>query len=191
MERNTSVRTAIACALLAALPLHAQGHGMMHGGDSQSATPEEAFFPKLPLDSDLQTALLQCVSAADTDKDHLLSGLGGARYDLVAAKNAEQVQAFYSQGMALQYGFNFGEAIRAFHQAYQLDDGSAMPLWGVALSASSNINTDATQGCDQLANLAAQKARVNAETRLKNGVAGFTREQLQREVDYAKAFLSV
>ncbi len=191
MERNTSVRTAIACALLAALPLHAQGHGMMHGGDSQSATPEETFFPKLPLDSDLQTALLQCVSAADTDKDHLLSGLGGARYDLVAAKNAEQVQAFYSQGMALQYGFNFGEAIRAFHQAYQLDDGSAMPLWGVALSASSNINTDATQGCDQLANLAAQKARVNAETRLKNGVAGFTREQLQREVDYAKAFLSV
>ncbi|WP_110972970.1 hypothetical protein [Pseudomonas huaxiensis] len=188
MDRNTSVRTAIACALLAALPLNAKGHGM-HGNDSQSDA-QEVFFPKLPIDTDLKQALQQCVSAADTDKDHLLSGLGGARYDLVAVKDAEQVQAFYSQGMALQYGFNFGEAIRAFYQAYQLDNGSAMPLWGVALSASSNINTDATQGCDQLANLSARLALQNAQNRLTQKPAGFTDDQLKREVAYAEAFLS-
>ena len=188
MDRNTSVRTAIACALLAALPLNAKGHGM-HSNDSQSEV-QEVFFPKLPIDTDLKKALQQCVSAADTDKDHLLSGLGGARYDLVAVKDAEQVQAFYSQGMALQYGFNFGEAIRAFYQAYQLDDSSAMPLWGVALSASSNINTDATQGCDQLANLSARLALQNAQARLTKKPAGFTDDQLQREVAYAEAFLS-
>ena len=172
MERKTSVRMAVACALLASLPFKAIAHGM-HGEPS----PQETIFDPLPIDSDLKQALQLCVSAEDTDKDHLLSGLGGARYDLIASQNAEQVQAFYSQGMALQYGFNFGEAIRAFHQAYQLDDGSAMPLWGVALSASSNINTDATQGCDQLANLAAQKAQANAEKRLKSGVPGFTSSQ--------------
>ncbi|MCU1720343.1 hypothetical protein [Pseudomonas sp. 5P_5.1_Bac1] len=188
MDRNTSVRTAIACALLAALPLNAQGHGM-HGNDSQSEA-EEVFFRKLPIDTDLKQALQQCVSAADTDKDHLLSGLGGARYDLVAVKDAEQVQAFYSQGMALQYGFNFGEAIRAFYQAYQLDNGSAMPLWGVALSASSNINTDATQGCDQLANLTARLALQNAQNRQAKPPAGFSTAQLDREVAYAEAFLS-
>ena len=188
MERNTSVRMAVACALLAALPFNAQGHGM-HGNDGQTEA-EEVFFPKLAIDTDLKQALQQCVSAADTDKDHLLSGLGGARYDLVAVKDAEQVQAFYSQGMALQYGFNFGEAIRAFYQAYQLDDSSAMPLWGVALSASSNINTDATQGCDQLANLSARLALQNAQARLTKKPAGFTDDQLQREVAYAEAFLS-
>ncbi|MGE8409610.1 MAG: hypothetical protein ACN6QH_21510 [Pseudomonas sp.] len=188
MERNTSVRMAVACALLAALPFNAQGHGM-HGNDGQTEA-EEVFFPKLAIDTDLKAALQKCVSAADTDKDHLLSGLGGARYDLVALKEAEQVQAFYSQGMALQYGFNFGEAIRAFYQAYQLDEGSAMPLWGVALSASSNINTDATQGCDQLANLTARLALRNAEKRKTQKPAGFSEAQLDREVEYAKAFLS-
>ncbi|MEF9672663.1 hypothetical protein QNM99_11715 [Pseudomonas sp. PCH446] len=44
----------------------------------------------------------------------MLTGLGGTRYPMVSLKDAEQVEAFYSQGIALQYGFNFSEAIRAF-----------------------------------------------------------------------------
>lgn len=185
MERTSSVRTAIACALLAALPFSAMGHGM-HGDTAQP----ENFFPRLPDGTSLEDALKLCVSDKDTQADHLLSGLGGTRYDLVAVGDAERIQAFYSQGMALQYGFNFSEAIRAFYQAYQLDKGSAMPLWGIALSASSNINTDATQGCDQLAFLSASLARKNAQARVKAIPAGYTEPQVQREEAYATAFLS-
>ncbi|MDU9393957.1 hypothetical protein [Pseudomonas sp. zfem002] len=186
MERTTSVRTAVACALLAVLPLQAIAHGGMHDKTDQ----QEQFFPRLPDGSSLENALKLCVSDKDTQADHLLSGLGGERYDLVAVGDTAKIQNFYSQGMALQYGFNFGEAIRAFYQAYQLDKGSAMPLWGIALSASSNINTDATQGCDQLANLAARMAQDNAGARVKSIPAGFTEQQVKREQAYAEAFLS-
>ncbi len=186
MDRTPSVRTAIACALLAALPLQATAHGGMHNDAGQPGTT----FKKLPEATTLEQALALCVSDKDMTPDKLLSGLGGTRYDLVALGDSEKIQAFYSQGMALQYGFNFSEAIRAFYQAYRLDTGSAMPLWGIALSASSNINTDATDGCDQLAFLAANLARNNARKRVDKVPSGFTDAQVKREAGYAKAFLS-
>lgn len=185
MERTTSVRMAIACALLASLPIDAMAHGG-HG----DAGPQGKTFTQLPANTSLEDALKLCVSEKDTREDHLLSGLGGTRYDLVSVGDSERIQAFYSQGMALQYGFNFSEAIRAFYQAYQLDKGSAMPLWGIALSASSNINTDATEGCDQLAYLAVNKAQKNAGLRVKNTPSGFTEAQVKREEAYATAFLT-
>ncbi|NNJ16218.1 hypothetical protein CSV86_013820 [Pseudomonas putida CSV86] len=185
MERITSVRTAVACALLASLPLNAIAHGG-HG----DAGPQGKTFTKLPDNTPLQQALELCVSSKDTRQDHLLSGLGGTRYDLVSVGDNEKIQAFYSQGMALQYGFNFSEAIRAFYQAYVLDEKSAMPLWGIALSASSNINTDATEGCDQLAYLAVNLAQQHADRRVQSIPAGFTEAQVKREARYAKAFLS-
>jgi len=187
MDRTTSVRTAIACALLAALPLQAIAHGGMHNDADQ---PQGKTFKKLPDSTTLEQALELCVSTRDTKPDQLLSGLGGTRYDLVALGDSEKIQAFYSQGMALQYGFNFSEAIRAFYQAYQLDNGSAMPLWGIALSASSNINTDATEGCDQLAYLAVNKAQKNAKVRVDKIPTGFSEAQVKREAEYASAFLS-
>lgn len=185
MERTTSMRMAIACALLASLPLNAMAHGGHGDAGSQGKT-----FKKLPDDTTLETALKLCVSDKDTQADRLLSGLGGTRYDLVSVGDSEKIQAFYSQGMALQYGFNFSEAIRAFYQAYQLDNGSAMPLWGIALSASSNINTDATEGCDQLAYLAVNLAQKNANQRVNSVPSGFTKAQVDREAEYASAFLS-
>ncbi|MHA6196173.1 hypothetical protein ACX3YG_17575 [Pseudomonas wadenswilerensis] len=185
MERTTSVRMAIACALLASLPLNAMAHGGHGDAGSQGKT-----FKKLPENTTLENALKLCVSEKDTQEDRLLSGLGGTRYDLVSVGDSDRIQAFYSQGMALQYGFNFSEAIRAFYQAYQLDKGSAMPLWGIALSASSNINTDATEGCDQLAYLAVNLAQKNADQRVKSVPSGFTKPQVDREAEYASAFLS-
>lgn len=186
MDRTTSVRTAIACALLAALPLQA----IAHGTHSSTDQPQGKTFKKLPDSTTLEQALELCVSTRDTKPDQLLSGLGGTRYDLVAVGDSDKIQAFYSQGMALQYGFNFSEAIRAFYQAYQLDKGSAMPLWGIALSASSNINTDATEGCDKLAYLAVNKAQDNARIRVDKIPAGFSEAQVKREAEYASAFLS-
>ncbi|MFJ2364111.1 hypothetical protein ACIPIN_10495 [Pseudomonas sp. NPDC087697] len=179
--------TLIGNLLLAGLPV-AQAHTLGHGATESL----KSFAPASP-DTPYLEVLHQCVSQQDTDKGQLLSGLGGTRYPLVSLKDAEQVEAFYSQGIALQYGFNFSEAIRAFYQASRFDEGAAMPYWGIALSANSNINSDATTGCDQLAYRSAQIALDNAMARLKDPAAKerFSERQLQREVDYAKAFLTL
>jgi len=181
------LRLAVAALLLTGLSV-AQAH--THGPETAEAV--KRFTPVSP-DTPYLDVLHQCVSPRDTDPGQLLSGLGDTRYPMVSLKDADQVEAFYSQGIALQYGFNFSEAIRAFYQASRFDEGSAMPYWGIALSANSNINSDATLGCDQLAYRSAQIALEHANARLKDPAAQarFTEQQLQREVDYAKAFLSV
>lgn len=181
------LRSTLAAGLLLA-SAGALAHSMHHGADDHS----DGFTPVAP-DTPYLQVLHQCVSPQDTEGDQLLSGLGGTRYPLVSLKQPEQVQAFYSQGMALQYGFNFSAAIRAFYQASRFDEGSAMPYWGIALSANSNINSVATKGCNQLAYRSAQIALEHASARLKDSAAqaAFSQRQLQREVDYAKALLSL
>lgn len=180
-------RSTLFLTLMACFPLSAHAHNMNHN----ATEPDNSFTPA-PASATLPEVMKACVSDQDIEKAELLSGLGGTRYALVAMNQPEQVQAFYSQGMALQYGFNFSEAIRAFHQASQFDNGSAMPYWGIALSANSNINSDATRGCNILAYKAAGMALENANKRLADPTARerFGERQLQREVDYAKAFLT-
>ncbi|ROL80843.1 hypothetical protein BLX41_06580 [Pseudomonas protegens] len=180
-------RTTLAAGLLLAA-CAAQAHTMNHGADERVVS-----FTPVPPDTPYLQVLHKCVSPQDTEADQLLSGLGGTRYPLVSLKQPEQVQAFYSQGMALQYGFNFSAAIRAFYQASRFDEGAAMPYWGIALSANSNINSVATTGCNQLAHRSAQIALEHASARLKDSAAqgAFTPRQLQREVEYANALLSL
>lgn len=181
------LRSTLAAGLLLA-SASALAHTMNHGSDEHSGG-----FTPVPPDTPYLQVLHKCVSPQDTEGDQLLSGLGGTRYPLVSLKQPEQVQAFYSQGMALQYGFNFSAAIRAFYQASRFDEGSAMPYWGIALSANSNINSVATTGCNQLAYRSVQIALEHASARLKDSAAQatFSQRQLQREVDYAKALLSL
>lgn len=181
------LRSTLAAGLLLA-SASALAHTMNHGSDEHSGG-----FTPVPPDTPYLQVLHKCVSPQDTEGDQLLSGLGGTRYPLVSLKQPEQVQAFYSQGMALQYGFNFSAAIRAFYQASRFDEGSAMPYWGIALSANSNINSVATTGCNQLAYRSVQIALEHANARLKDSAAqaSFSQRQLQREVDYAKALLSL
>jgi tetratricopeptide (TPR) repeat protein len=95
--------------------------------------------------------------------------------------------------MVLQYGFNFPEAIHAFYRASSLDEGAAMPYWGIALSASSNINSAATNGCNRLAYRAAEMALEHARRRQADPAAQarYTARQLQREVDYAEAYATM
>src|SRR3954469_22162166 len=130
----------------------------------------------------------------DPPGTHLPSGLGGVLYPLVTLGDATaEAQVFYSQGMILQYGFNFPEAIHAFNKAARLDEGAAMPYWGIALSASSNINSNATNGCNRLAYRATQIALQHARQRQAEPAARarYGAEQLQREVDYAEAFATL
>lgn len=51
-----------------------------------------------------------------------------------------RAQLFINQGVNLAYGFNHGEAFRAFAEAARLDPGCAMAFWGQALVLGPNIN---------------------------------------------------
>jgi tetratricopeptide (TPR) repeat protein len=50
------------------------------------------------------------------------------------------VQAYFNQGMAWMYGYNFGEAVLSFRKAASFDSLCAMCYWGVATALGSNIN---------------------------------------------------
>jgi hypothetical protein len=158
-------------------------------GVASSPATQTATFRPAPASEPFEQTLQGCVNRAPTRDVHLLSGLGGASYPLVTlGPAAEQVKAFYSQGVTLQYGFNFPAAIHAFYRAATLDEGASMPYWGIALSASSNINSQATQGCNRLAYRATQLALQHAAQRQGDSAARatYTPAQLQREVDYAR-----
>jgi tetratricopeptide (TPR) repeat protein len=63
----------------------------------------------------------------------------GAIHHRIATGNAD-AQKFFDQGLALVYAFNFGEAIRSFQHAAELDPNAAMPYWGIALANGPNYN---------------------------------------------------
>jgi tetratricopeptide (TPR) repeat protein len=49
-------------------------------------------------------------------------------------------QRYFDQGLALLYGFNHDEAIRAFEKAAELDPKCAMAYWGIAYAKGPHIN---------------------------------------------------
>lgn len=155
---------------------------------------QRAEFTPAPDGMSFVGVMRECVQSVDPAQAQLQSGLGNARFPLVTLGPAtEQVELFYSQGFTLQYGFNFTDAIEAFHKAISLDPGAAMPYWGIALSANSNINSDATRGCNRLSFRASQVALRNARARLNDPAARarYGVGQLEREVGYADAFASL
>ncbi len=68
----------------------------------------------------------------------LLKGLGGFKYKITT--RSAKAQRFFSQGLALMYGFNHGEALRSFYTAIQHDSACAMAWWGVAMVLGPNYN---------------------------------------------------
>lgn len=62
--------------------------------------------------------------------------------------DVELAQAYFDQGLRLQYAFNHAEAIRAYEEALRLDPECAMCWWGIALASGPNINApmDAESG---------------------------------------------
>ncbi len=57
-------------------------------------------------------------------------------------------QAYFDQGLRLQYAFNHAEAIRSYEEALRHDPACAMCWWGIALASGPNINAgmDAESG---------------------------------------------
>jgi len=61
-------------------------------------------------------------------------------YSFKITTKSKKAQAWFNQGLALVYGFNHGEAIRAFTEAAALDPKAAMPWWGIAFANGMHIN---------------------------------------------------
>jgi len=69
-----------------------------------------------------------------------------------------QAQRLFEQGMALDYGFNHGQAEQCFRQAVQLDPKMAMAYWGIALVLGTNYNLPVDGEREKLAYENVQKA---------------------------------
>src|SRR3954452_3448723 len=74
---------------------------------------------------------------ADTEPP-LWGGIGELTYRITTA--SAEAQAYFDQGLRLAFGFNHGEAQRAFRKAQKLDPTCAMFFWGEAYVLGPNIN---------------------------------------------------
>jgi tetratricopeptide (TPR) repeat protein len=67
-------------------------------------------------------------------------------------------QQYFDQGLRLVFGFNHGEAIRAFNEAARLDPDCAMCYWGTALAYGPHVNAPMDWASGVAAYAAVQKA---------------------------------
>ena len=119
-----------------------------------AATPTEA--PQASLN-----AASPALAFADTDPP-IWSGLGALTYKVTTS--SAQAQAYFDQGLILAYGFNHGEAQRAFRKAQKLDPACAMCFWGEALVLGPNVNMPMVEEAVAPAFAAAQRAQALAAT---------------------------
>jgi len=73
----------------------------------------------------------------------ILDRLGEHRRPVVT--DSEEARAWFDQGLALMFGYNFDGAIASFMQATELDPDFAMAWWGVAYSCGPNQNNPAIE----------------------------------------------
>jgi len=120
--------------------------------------------------------LLAACSGADreasaTDADvPLYDDLGD--YERPVTTESDEAQAYFNQGLRLQYAFNHPEAIRSYERALEADPGCAMCWWGIALAAGPNINApvDAV-GAERAASaIAAAREQLDDETPAERGL---------------------
>lgn len=78
---------------------------------------------------------------------HYEAGQSGSRLEkslgthhFAITTDSPEAQAWFNQGVVLVYGFNHGEAIRAFQEAAALDPEAAMAWWGIAYANGMHIN---------------------------------------------------
>lgn len=68
----------------------------------------------------------------------LWPGLGNNSFKISTAN--PEAQAYFDQGIRMTYGFNHGEAIRAFRAAEEIDPKCAICAWGISQNLGPNIN---------------------------------------------------
>jgi tetratricopeptide (TPR) repeat protein len=117
--RARTTRRLAAALLVASLPAESARAGQCHEVQDRvalAADPARAARPIAPL----------------------LEGLGDHHHPVTTA--SERAQAFFDQGLKLDYAFNHQEALRAFKEAARLDPDCAMAYWGWALVLGPNLN---------------------------------------------------
>jgi tetratricopeptide (TPR) repeat protein len=77
-------------------------------------------------------------SGHSPDSVPLYTNLGNHRHPITTT--VPRAQEYFNQGMRLLFGFNHGEAIRAFREAQRLDPACAMCYWGEALAYGPHVN---------------------------------------------------
>lgn len=88
-------------------------------------------------------------AAVDSSKPMpLLGGLAPIHYPI--ASQVPQVQAYFDQGLALLYGFEYETAYKSFKMAQKLDPDCAMCGWGAAMALGPNINNSEMSAKDAL-----------------------------------------
>lgn len=75
---------------------------------------------------------------AAEDDPPLYEGMGEHNFKITT--RSDKAQAYFNQGIALTFGFNHWEAIRAFRKAQELDPTCAMCYWAEAFALGPNIN---------------------------------------------------
>jgi len=90
----------------------------------------------LPLLPALLLAAAPVLSPGDTVP--LYTDLGDHHHAI--STTIPEAQRYFDQGMRLVFGFNHGEAIRAFDEAARLDPNCAICRWGAALAYGPHVN---------------------------------------------------
>ena len=91
------------------------------------------FAPAVAAQQQTQTVRPQAASTVP-----LFDNLGS--HHVAIATRVPAAQRYFDQGMRLVYGFNHGEAIRAFDEAARLDPSCAICHWGAALANGPHVN---------------------------------------------------
>jgi tetratricopeptide (TPR) repeat protein len=84
-------------------------------------------------------------------------------YHRPVTTEAGEAQAYFDQGLRLQYAFNHAEAIRSYRAALGSDPDCAMCWWGIALAAGNNINGGMDDAGGRLAYEAAGEAMARRD----------------------------
>src|SRR5262245_1676189 len=105
---------------------------------ARDAAPTQKRYARAMRSMPLALVLLLSRAALAENPPPLFAGLGTHHFPVTT--RSAKAQAYMDQGIALVYGFNHEEAIRAFREAARLDPGCAMAHWGVALALGPNYN---------------------------------------------------
>lgn len=104
----------------------------------------------------LGTLLTVAAAAAGADTVPLYTNLGTHHHEITT--KVPGAQQYFDQGLRLVFGFNHGEAIRAFNEGARLDPNCAMCFWGTALAYGPHVNAPMDSASGVAAYAAAQKA---------------------------------
>tara|TARA_R110000782_G_scaffold224342_2_gene311375 strand:- start:48965 stop:50848 length:1884 start_codon:yes stop_codon:yes gene_type:complete len=162
---STSTRVSLAVfslAALAAIPAAVPASAKLTPEALRLLNPSTAFSQacgqgkkRSLLPQRIQYAMANTLPQFDSEPP-LYEGLGSVNFP-ITTKNPE-AQAFFNQGLALVYGFNHQEAIRAFRAAARRDPDCAMCYWGEAFSHGSNVNAPMDPSTNEATWAALQKA---------------------------------